>query len=244
MTVQKMKTSILRLSVAMAATAVVLSSCMKSVDPPAPTPPKAYVSILHLAPTAPSLDVFFNEVKVSGTPFAPGNVTSIYNAVEKGAFSVKFKKAASDSLVAEAPMAQYDSLNFYTLFIHNELANGPAKVVRIKDNFSNLTNTKPYYRFFHASPNTGAVDLYINNAKIESNRTLADNAGHDLLNEFVETTPGFHTIQVKLAGTETVVATLSNAELLSGNAYTFYLRGLEGGAGNSQLSIGILRAIN
>lgn len=238
-----MKTSILRRGMAMVAAVYVLSSCLKSPDI-TPTTPKAYVSIMHLAPTAPSLDVFFNDKKVSNNPFAPGNVTVAYNAIDKGAFSIKFKKTASDSIVAEVPLAQYDSLNYYTLFIHNLQANGPAEAIRIKDDFSDLTPAKPFYRFFHGSPNTGAIDLYMDNVKIESGRMHADNTGYDPLNKFLGTSPGYHTMQVKLAGTETVIATLNQVELLAGNAYTFYLRGLDGGTGTSELSLGLLRALN
>lgn len=241
---KKRKTSILWWSI-IVSLLFVMSSCLKSVDPPAATPAKAYVSIMHLAPTAPSLDVFFNEKKVSNTPFAPGNVTLAYNAIDKGAFSIIFKKASSDSVVASVSLAQYDSLNFYTLFIYNTQVNGSVSAVRIKDNFSNLTSNKAFYRFFHASPNTNAVDLYMDNVKIESSRTLADNTFSGSLNDFVGIASGYHTFQVKLAGTDTVIATLDNSDLQSGNAYTLYLRGLTGGTGSSQqLSLGLLRAVN
>ena len=239
-----MKTSILRSVIVMIAAIVVLSGCIKSVDPPQTTPPKAYVSIMHLAPTAPSLDVFFNDTKVSNTAFAPGAVTSAYNAVDKGAFPIKFKKAASDSVVAEVSSAQYDSLNYYTLFIHNLQSGGAVKAVRIIDDFSSLTTDKPFYRFFHASPNTDAVDLFVDNVKIESRRMLADNTASESFNKFSGTTSGYHTIRVKLTGTETVIATLTDVDLLAGNAYTFYLKGLEGGSGTSQLSLGLLRAVD
>ena len=132
----------------MVSTLFVVSGCIKSADNLEPPKPKAYVSIMHLAPTAPSLDVFFNETKVSNTPFAPGNVTVAYNAIDKGAFPITFKKASSDSVVASITFAQYDSLNFYTLFIYNEQANGPARAVRIHDDFSKLTMNKAFYRFF------------------------------------------------------------------------------------------------
>ena len=224
---------------------LVLSGCLKSVDPPAATPAKAYVSIMHLAPTGPSLDVFFNEKKVSNTPFAPGNVTVAYNAIDKGAFSITFKKATSDSVVASVSAAQYDSLNFYTLFIYNTQVNGAVTAVRIKDDFSNLTANKSFYRFFHASPNTNAVDLYMDNVIIESSRILADNTFSSPNNEFAGITSGIHTFEVKLAGTSDVIASLENIELAAGNAYTLYLRGLTGGTGSSQeLSLGILRAVN
>ena len=222
----------------------VLTGCIKSADNLDPAPAKAYISIMHLAPTAPSLDVFFNETKVSSNPFAPGNVTVAYNAIDKGAFPITFKKASSDSIVAAITFAQYDSLNFYTLFIYNQQANGPVRAVRIHDDFSKLTQTKSFYRFFHASPNTDAVDLYMDNVKIESGRVLADNTSSGVLNEFTGVSSGYHTFQVKPAGMDTVIANLDNVDLLTGNAYTFYLRGLTGGAGSSQLSLGLLRAIN
>ena len=227
-----------------AAALTLLSGCIKSVDPPAPTPAKTYISIIHLAPTAPSVDVFFNDTKVSNNAFAPGSSTIAYNAVDKGAFSIRFKKESSDSVVAAVPLAQYDSLHFYTIFIHNLQADGPAEAVRIEDDFSNLVSGKLFYRFFHASPNTGAVDLYMDNVKMESNRMAADNSSFASFKEFPGTTSGYHTLQVKLAGSDSVVANLTNAELLAGNAYTVYLKGLTGGSGSRGLSLGLLRAAN
>lgn len=241
---KKGKTRILSYSLTAIVMLLGLSSCLKSVDPPEQAPARAYISIMHLAPTAPSLDVFFDAKKVSSSPFAPGNVTVAYNAVDKGTFSIVFKKASSDSVVASVPAAQYDSLNFYTLFMYNTQVNGAVQAVRIKDDFSNLTSAKPYYRFFHASPDTDAVDLYIDNTKVESNRIQADNTFSGSYNNFAATTSGFHNIQVKLAGTDTVIASLDNVDLTPGNAYTIYLRGLTNSTTNNQLSLGILRAVN
>jgi hypothetical protein len=128
------------------------------------------------------------------------------------------------------------------LLIYNQQAGGAASATRIRDDFSTLTNDKAYYRFFHASPNAGAVDIYIDNIKVQSSRMLADNTGYDAFNKFSATAFGSHDIQIKLAGTETVIASLTYVDLQVGNAYTFYLKGLEGGAGTNQLSIGLLRA--
>lgn len=220
-----------------------LSSCLKSVDPPEQQPAKAYISIMHLAPTGPSLDVFFDTKKVSSSAFAPGNVTVTYNAVDKGAYSITFKKASSDSVVATVAPAQYDSLNFYTLFIYNEQVNGAATAIRIRDDFSNLNPSKANFRFFHGSPDTEAVDLYIDNVKVGSSRSHADNIYSGANNSYTPTDGGFHNIQVKLAGTDTVIASINDVDLLANNAYTFYLRGLKSGTGNSKVSIGVLRAL-
>jgi hypothetical protein len=240
--VKKRKTSILLWSITVAAALTLLSGCIKSVDPPSPTPAKAYISIMHLAPTAPSLDVFFNDNKVSNNAFAPGNSTLAYNAVDRGAFSIKFKKESSDSVVAAVPLVQYDSLHFYTVFVYNLQADGPAEAVRIEDDFSNLVSGKPFYRFFHASPNTGPVDLYLDNVKIESDRLPSGNTTSASFKEIAGTASVYHNLEVKLAGTDSTIASLPNTELLLGNGYTFYLRGLSGGTGSRGLSLGLLRA--
>lgn len=246
MNVLKMKPNILVLSFAVAMMATVFTGCLKSSDSPPPVPTTTYLSIMHMAPNAPAVDVFFNDVKVSNSAFAPLNVTTRYSTVDKGTFSIKFKKANADSTVAEIAPALYDTLEYHTLLIYNLITNGPAKAIRIKDDFSNvLANlTKPYYRFFHTSPNTGAVDLYINDVKVESGRFFADNASHDPFNKFTATTSDFVKIEVKPAGTNTAIATLNNVYMQNGNAYTIYLKGLDGGTGNNQLSLGLLMASN
>ncbi|HKH59690.1 MAG TPA: DUF4397 domain-containing protein [Flavitalea sp.] len=220
-----------------------MSACTKS-NIPAPPAARSYVSILHLAATAPSLEVFFDNTKVSSNPFTPGAVSAAYNPVDRGNFPIIFKKAGSDSVVANVPSVMYDSLHYYTIFVYNLQANGPVQAFRIEDDFRNVTLSKSFYRFLHASPNTGAVDLYIDNTKNQTGRILADNTGQVSFNNFLETATGYHNFQVKLAGTDSTIASQANVELLSGAAYTIYLKGLSKGSGSSQLSLNVLRATN
>ena len=238
-----MKPNSFRFTLVIVTVAFALTGCLKSADNTTPQTPPTYISIMQLAPTVPPMDIFFNTTKVSTAAFTPYTVTPAYNPIEKGDYSISFKKTSSDSVVANIPLATYDPENYYTLLIYNQSAGGPANAVRIKDDFTALTNDKAYFRFFHASPNTGAVDLYIDNVKVQSNRLLGDNSGFDLMNKFTAIDPGSgHMMQVKEAGTDTVIATLTHFELLTGNAYTFYLKGLTGGTGADELTIGNLRA--
>jgi hypothetical protein len=243
--VQKRKANILLWSAA-ACVSVAMSGCLKTTEQPK-TPAKAYLSIMHLATQAPSVEIYFNTTKMS-EPFAAGGVSQIYSAVDKGVFSINFKKAGSDSLVASVPASEYDSLGFYTIMLYNQ-PNGPAHAMLIEDDFSDLTLDKPFYRFFHASPtisNLGPVDLYIDNAKVNvgTNRTLADNEFSPYYNEFQPTTTGYHNVQVKLSSNDSLLTSLTDVNLLSGNAYTFYLKGNVGGSNANVLSLGVVRAAN
>ena len=226
------------------ALALGLSACRKNNNDTKAPAATSYVSVLHLAPTAPSLEVFFDNTQVSINPFTPGSVSGAYNPVDRGSFSIVFKKDGSDSIVASVPSVMYDSLRYYTIFVYNLQVNGPAQAFRIEDDFNNITLVKSFYRFIHASPNTGAVDLYIGTAKHQTGRLLADNTGNISFNSFLETTPGYHNLQVKLAGTDSTIASQSNVELLAGAAYTIYLKGLTNGSGSRQLSVNVLRATN
>ena len=238
-----MKTNVLRTGLAIITVVGVFSGCLKGDDGPPPEP-QTFLSIMHLAPTAPSLDVFFDEKKVSNMPFDPGHVTPQYNPVDKGIYSIRFKKASADSLVADVGQEKYDSLTYYTILLYNLITDGPVRGIRIKDDYANVVSdlTKPYYRFFHTSPNTGPVDLYIDTIKIQSGRVHADNAASGNLNKFVGTLVDVHRIEVREAGTSTVLASQDNVYLQAGHAYTFYLSGLTGGTGNKELKLGILPA--
>lgn len=202
---------------------------------------------LATMPPAPGVDVYFNDTKVSSNAFAAGSVSQTYSAVEKGDFSITFKKAGGDSVVASVPVDRYDSLGFYTIMVYN-FTDGRASALRVEDDFSDLTLDKPFVRFFHASPSIsdlGPVDVYVDNTKITSQRTLADNEFNHYVNEFQASTAGYHRIEVKLSSNDSLVAKAnSDVNLLAGNAYTIYLSGNVNGTGANLLTVGAVRAAN
>jgi hypothetical protein len=239
--VQVRKNNVLLLAGALSFITILLSGCLKSVEN---TPPKpmAFFSVLHLAPRAPSVEIYFNSDKASN-PFTSGSYTDTYNDVEPGFFSITFKKASSDSVVASIPTGIYDSLKYYTVLIYNT----PDTLVAadaIYDDFSDLTNDRAYYRFFHMSPDIGNIDLYLNNDKVQNTRMYADNVmGSSSYNQFGSVTNGTYNIFVKKAGSDSVIAQTS-ATLYNANAYTIFLKGIPGGSGNNALGIGVLQASN
>lgn len=225
-----------------------LTGCLKASDPQ-PQPAKAYISIMHLAtePPAPAVEIYFNTTKVSN-PFSAGAVSQTYSPVEKGAFSVTFKKSGGDSVVASIPSSQYDSLGFYTIMLYSRSGSpAPAEAMLIEDDFSDLTLDKPFFRFFHASPSVsdlGPVDVYIDNNKVSSQRVLADNEFSSYYNEYQATTAGYHNVQIKLSSNDSLIKAVSDVNLIAGNAYTIYLAGKASGTGANALTVGVLRAAN
>ena len=220
---------------------MLLTGCLKST-PPQPPKPMAFFNLMHLAPRAPSVEIYFNNDKASN-PFTSGSYTERYSEVTPGDFSITFKKTGGDSVLATIPIDRYDSLNYYTILVYNT----PDTLVgatAIADDFSVLTQDKAYFRFFHMSPDIGDVDLYFNNDKVQSNRYYADNVyGSYYYNQFGGVTGGTFNIYVKKAGEDSVIAQ-TNASLYNMNAYTIFLKGIPDGSGNNTLGIGVLQASN
>jgi hypothetical protein len=195
---------------------------------------------MHLAPRAPSVEVYFDNTKASSA-IGYGMVSPNYSALEPDAFSISFKKASSDSVVAGLGTALYDSLRYYTLLLYNT---DPTHVgaMRIEDNYANLTSDKSFYRFFHMSPDIGNVDVYLDNTIIESGRQYADNEFGNIYNEFTSITPNTHSVIVKKANSDSVIATLSSVSLSAGDAFTLYLKGIVGGTGSNAIMVDYLQA--
>jgi hypothetical protein len=220
--------------------AILLSGCLKDVQN-TPASPKTYISLMHLAPRAPSVDIFFNNEKASTAAFAPGSVSSYYSAIDPQIFAITIKKAGSDSVVASVPADVYDSLKYYTILIYNT-DTAHAAAVKIEDDFKVLTTDKSYYRFFHMSPDIGPVDLYLDNNKLESGRQYADNTVSYYYNQFFQLSPSSYSLYVKKAGTDSVIAQASSITFSPANAYTIFLKGLPGGSGTNALTVNVLQA--
>lgn len=219
--------------------AVLLTGCLKDVSNSTSTP-KTYISLMHLAPRAPSVEVYFNSTKASSA-ISPGVVSNTYSAIDPSAFAVNFKKAGSDSLVASIPTDIYDSLRFYTLLLYN-IDSTHVNAVKIQDDFSVLTMDKAYFRFFHMSPDVGNVDVYFDNNQILSGRSYADNTLSDYYNQFTPITANSYNIYVKKAGTDSVIAQANSVPLGASGAYTIFLKGITNGTGLNQIGVNVLQA--
>jgi len=218
---------------------IFLNACVKNVEN---TPPskKTYVGMMHMAPWSPSVEVYFNDSKVSQA-VAPGVSSQLYEPFEPKSYQVKFKKGGSDSLVASLPAETYDSLKYYTLLLYNE-SQTSVKAFRIVDDYSMLTLNQAFIRFFHFSPNIGPVDFFVEAAKMSADRVYTDNLGNPSYNSFTAQQPGAYNITVKRTGTGETIAQAINIVFQQANAYTIYLSGLEGVIGNGGPSVKVIRA--
>jgi hypothetical protein len=206
-------------------TAVLFSGCLKTgTNNTTSSTNVSFVTLMNMAPYSSSTEVYFNDNKQ--TPIIPtGSYSTTYGRVAPGNYDIKFKVASSDSVLSELPSSNYDSLGFYTLILYNPTASSAVSSMKVIDDFSNLSYTGANYRFFNLCPDYPTVDLYLNGAAAQNGRFVGDNANSSYFNAFVPITAGGYAIQVKKAGTDSVIATISSVGLQQGNAYTVFLQG-------------------
>ena len=184
----------------------------------------SFITLMNMAPYSSSTEVYFNGDKKTPT-ITPGSYSSSYGQVTPGSYDIKFQVAGSDSLLSELPASYYDSLGFYTLILYNPTASSAVSSMKITDDFSTLSQTGANYRFFNLCPDEPVVDMYVNTTAVQTGRSTGDNAYSSYYNSFVPLTAGGYSVQVKKAGTDSVIASLPSVTLQPGNAYTFFLMG-------------------
>lgn len=219
-----------------------LSSCLKSNT----TEPEklTYLYLMHMAPTAPAVDLYFGSQKASSSAIGYNTISGSYAGIRPATFDVAYKKGGADSVVATIPVSVYDTLRPYTLLLYSD-DQGHGQAARIYDNVSDVNTEKANYRFWHLAHDVGEVDVYIGDNKVDMSRSLADNIGVSYLNSFNQFEPGSYTITVKESGTNNVLAKTDDSNqpnLVKGGVYTIFLKGEKATAtGTKALAVGIVR---
>ena len=239
-TVQVRKNAFLVLGV-LAFVSVALSGCLKQ-SASSTASPKTYISLLHLAPWAPAVEVYFND-KQASSAISTGTVASSYSALDPGVYAIGFKKAGSDSVVASLSTSLYDSSEYATLLLYN-LDSTHVGAAKIVDDYSLLNTNNSFIRFFHLAPELDDVDLYLDGTLVSSSRSYADNVSIGYYNQFSAITPGTFNVIVKKGGADSVIANLSSVTLSAGNAFTIYLRGRKGGTGINAIGVDYLQSVD
>ena len=217
---------------AIAAALTGLTSCLKNTT--TPQQPYTLVTLVNTAPTSYSADIYLNNKKASDQPYAFGNVAG-RSALTPGNLTFDFKKAGSDSLLASTS-AFFDTLQYNTIILYGV---SPVNVYRIHEDFSNVSQSKTNARFFNSAPGTDNVDFYVGATKVPGAQNFADFTGGGY-NSFLILEPGNNTITAKDATTGNTLATLQDANLLQGYAYTVFLVGLKTETGDRKLAIKVV----
>ena len=225
-----MKLKNLILALAVSITAFTFVGCDDEEDPMQPAPSNSLTKVIHASPDAPGVDILVDNT-VAGT-----NLTYLQNTpyltLPSGTRNIKVNVTGTSTTVLEG------NLNFvkdkaYSIFAVNSVASIEPLV--LEDNLATPAAGKVHVRFIHLSPDAPAVDI-----------TLADGTvvfGNISFKEFTAFTPldaATYNLQVRLAGTSTVVLDLGNVTLPAGKILTVYARGFVLSSGEQQLGAAVI----
>jgi hypothetical protein len=196
---------------------VLFTSCLKSTNDYNP-PPSAYVAFIQASPDQVPLDLYFNSNKVNQLAVQYGDGLDYFKAYT-GLRTVNIyttsnmNKIFSDTIRLSPNIA-------YSLFLVNTVAN--PGILLLTDSISKPAPGKATLRFVNVSPDAPAVDF-----AVKDSAAFVSNKAFKGASSFIPKDGGkTYTFEVRQHGTSTVLTTLSNVTLNSGQVYTVWFHGL------------------
>ncbi len=218
-------------TVAVMATMLVVAGCKKDDDTITPTPAgSAQIKAVHASPNAPAVDILVDgNVVRSGLSF-PANTG--YAQVTSGTRNIKVRVSGTSTIAIDANVP-FSENSFTTIFAVDSVSK--ISTVVLNDNLASPAAGKAHVRFVHLSPNAPAVDI-----ALQGGAVVFANTSFKGFKDFTPLDAGTYDLEVRVAGTQTVVLPLNGIVLKAGEIYTVFARGFVGGTGAQALGAEII----
>lgn len=211
---------------------LLLSSCLKTNNS-LPPPPFAYVSVIQASPDAPASDFYLDNNKVNTQPFNYGAYIDYFQAKTGKRTAYFYNTGTTSQLLASDTLTLKDQ-GVYSIFLANKISS-PDFVV-LTDSIARPSNGTASIRFVNVSADAPAVDL-----AQQGGNVLVSNIAYKGNSPFV-TIPAnqVNTFEIRQHGTNTVLATVTNANIVGGSVYTIWLHGQTTNPGSAPLTADII----
>jgi hypothetical protein len=206
------------------------AGCSKDDNNPMAPKPSARVMAIHASPNAPAVDLKVDNT-TAGTNLAFPNNTA-YLTVNAGTRNVKVNVAGTSTTVINADLS-FASGSSTSVFAVDSVSKISALV--LSDDLTAPATGKAHVRFVHLSPNAPAVDV-----ALQGGAVVFGNKAFKQYTAFTPLDAGTYDLEVRLAGTNTVVLPLPGITLTAGKIYTVFAKGFVGGAGAQALGAQII----
>jgi len=210
--------------------ALAVAGCNDDDSNPTAPPSQAHVMVVHASPDAPGVDLIVDGV-VAGTNLTFPNNTP-YLAVSAGTHNVKVNVTGTSTTVINANPSLTAGAD-YSVFACDSVAAITPLV--LTDDLTTPAAGKAHVRFIHLSPNAPAVDV-----AVQAGPVLFPNESFKDYSAFTPVDAGTYDLEVRLAGTTTVVLPLPGITLSAGKIYTVFAKGFVGGTGAQALGAQII----
>lgn len=186
--------------------------------------------LIHASPDAPLVDILVdNAVAVEDVDFLDN---TDYLSLTSGTRNVKLNVAGTATTAFNADVPLSGNKN-YSVFAIDSVSKLSALV--LEDDLTAPAAGKAHVRFVHLSPNAPAVDIAVTGGSV-----VYSDYSFKEASPFTPLAAGTYNLEVRLAGTSTVVLPLPNISLANGMIYTVFARGFVGGTGTQALGASII----
>lgn len=211
-----------------------LSSCLKynNNNTQYYNPPTALVKFIQASPDEPALDFSLDNNHINFRPISYGDDLDYFRAFT-GKRNTNFYNDLTGTLILSDTIHLNENVS-YSLFLVNTVSK--PQILLLTDSLTKPAAASAGIRFVHLSPDAPAVDLAVTGGAV-----LVSNKGFKGFSPFSNIAGNkSYNLEVRQAGTSTVLATLPNVTLNNGFVYTIWLRGLVASTNNSdQLGISV-----
>lgn len=197
---------------------------------PMPVPSTSKVLVTHASPDAPGVDILVDNTVAATNLTFPNSVG--YAELTAGTRNIKVNVTGTSTTALQANLPLEANKN-YSIFAVNTVSSIEAIV--LEDNLSAPASGKAHVRFLHLSPDAPAVDITLTNGTVVFGDYIFKEAS-----AFTPLDAGTYDLQVRLAGTSTVVLDLPGIALSNGKIYTVFAKGLVSGTGTQALGAQII----
>ncbi len=178
-----------------------------------------YVRVFHAVPDAPNVDIYANDNLIVNN-LAYSDYTD-YLPIPEGTYKISLYVAGTTNSPVLSNMLTVRANSILTVAAAGTLSSIGFLV--ITDANRPITPSKAMIRFLHLSPNAPAVDITLPDGTV-----IFGNVSFEQITHYLDVAPMNYTLQVRVAGTTTVVLTVPDINLASDRFYTVYAIGLVG----------------
>lgn len=208
-----------------------ISACSDDDDDTTAAPSQGSIMVIHASPDAPAVDILVNDNVVNTADLEfPDHIG--YLKANAGTNNIKVNVANTSTTVIDADLTIAANTN-YSVFAIDSVSNIAPLV--LTDDLSAPAAGKAHVRFVHLSPNAPAVDVAVTGGGVVfGNKVFTDATA------FTPLDANTYNLEVRLAGTPTVVLPLPGIVLTAGKIYTVFAKGFVGGTGAQALGAEII----
>lgn len=204
--------------------AVSLSSCLKNSnsDSSYDTTPVAGISVINASPDSQPLDFYLdnNKVNLSPIPFGDG---LDYSRAYTGKRTATFYLTGTQTKIKSDTMT-LSANRYYSLFLANVVSK--PDYVFLRDTLAQPAAGMAGVRFINLGSDAPAADLAIKGGAV-----IVANKAYKGYSKFTPVNGNtLYTLEIRQAGTSTVLATTTPVNLKGGSLYTIWLQGLTTGS--------------